>query len=59
VGTTPNIGFDLDLTLVDTKRATEAAAARINEVLSVSIDLQDFVSSIGLPLRQQLARWAP
>jgi phosphoglycolate phosphatase len=59
VGTTPNIGFDLDLTLVDTRRATEAAAARINEVLSVSIDLQDFVSSIGLPLRQQLARWAP
>jgi phosphoglycolate phosphatase len=59
VGTASNIGFDLDLTLVDTRRATEAAAARINEVLSASIDLQDFVSSIGLPLRQQLAKWVP
>jgi phosphoglycolate phosphatase len=54
-----NVGFDLDLTLVDTRRATQAAAARINEILGVSIDLDVFVASIGLPIREQLARWVP
>jgi phosphoglycolate phosphatase len=54
-----NVGFDLDLTLVDTRRATEAAAARINDALGVRIDVHAFVSSIGLPIRQQLSAWVP
>jgi hypothetical protein len=54
-----NVGFDLDLTLIDTRRATEAAAARINDTLGVSIDLGAFVGSIGLPIRQQLSQWVP
>ena len=54
-----NVGFDLDLTLVDTRRATRAAAARINEVLGVCIDLDFFAASTGLPIREQLARWVP
>ena len=54
-----NVGFDLDLTLVDTRRAMEAAAAGINHALGVHIDLQSFVSHTGPPVRQQLSEWVP
>lgn len=59
MGSTGNIGFDLDLTLVDTRRSMEAAAARVNDILGVCIDQRAFVSSIGLPIRQQLSEWVP
>jgi phosphoglycolate phosphatase len=54
-----NAGFDLDLTLVDTRRATEVAAARINDLFGTRIDRRVFVSRIGLPIRPQLAQWVP
>jgi len=54
-----NVGFDLDLTLVDTRRATEVAAARINDRFGTRIDRRVFVSRIGLPIRSQLAQWVP
>lgn len=54
-----SVGFDLDLTLIDTRRATEAAAARINDLFGVCIDGHVLVSRIGLPIRPQLAEWVP
>lgn len=54
-----NAGFDLDLTLIDTRRATAVAAARINDRFGTRIDRHAFVSRTGLPVRSQLAQWVP
>jgi phosphoglycolate phosphatase len=54
-----NAGFDPGLTLVDTRRATEVAAARINDLSGTRIDRRVLVSRIGLPIRPQLSQWVP
>ncbi|WP_327174365.1 HAD hydrolase-like protein [Streptomyces sp. NBC_01335] len=53
------IGFDLDLTLVDTRPATALALRRVNEGLGLAIDADAVAARIGPPLRELLSPWVP
>jgi hypothetical protein len=53
------VGADLDLTLIDTRKATAVALEKVNTDCRVAIDVAEFVSRLGLPLRDELARWIP
>jgi phosphoglycolate phosphatase len=53
----PRIGFDLDLTLVDTRRATAFALESVNASLGTAIDVAEFVRRLGPPVRTELRRW--
>lgn len=55
----PNVGFDLDLTLADTRQATAVAAAGVNHEFGLGIDIAEFTRNTGLPMREQLAPWIP
>jgi phosphoglycolate phosphatase len=59
VAATQCVGFDLDLTLADTREATATAVRSVNRVLGVNIDVQGFVARIGGPLRQEFASAVP
>lgn len=51
------LGADLDLTLIDTREATALALKYVNTVCGESIDVEEFLSRLGLPIRDELARW--
>jgi phosphoglycolate phosphatase len=51
------LGADLDLTLIDTREATALALTRVNTTCAASIDVEDFLSRLGLPIGDELARW--
>jgi phosphoglycolate phosphatase len=53
------IGFDLDLTLVDTRPATALALRRVNAELGLAIDAEAAAGRIGPPLRELLSPWVP
>jgi phosphoglycolate phosphatase len=53
------LGFDLDMTLVDTRMATAFALREVNRLLGTRVDVESCVAAIGLPLRGELARWIP
>lgn len=53
----PRIGFDLDLTLIDTRKATAFALESVNESLGTAIDTDEFVRRLGPPIRAELSRW--
>jgi phosphoglycolate phosphatase len=53
------LGADLDLTLIATRAATAVALDRVNTTCAASIDIQEFLSRLGLPIRDELARWIP
>lgn len=53
----PRVGFDLDLTLIDTRRATAFALESVNASLGTTIDVQEFVRRLGPPIRAELSRW--
>jgi phosphoglycolate phosphatase len=53
------IGFDLDMTLVDTSAATAHALEVVNSHLGTAIDVAACVAALGPPLRGELARWVP
>lgn len=55
----PPVGFDLDMTLVDSSAAMTVALNAVARRLGVDIDVESCVRSIGAPLRDQLARWIP
>jgi phosphoglycolate phosphatase len=52
-------GADLDLTLLDTRRATAAALHLMNLRCGERVDIEAFVARLGPPVRQELARWIP
>jgi phosphoglycolate phosphatase len=54
-----SVGFDLDLTLADTRAAIGAVYEAILPKLSAPIDVPVVVSRIGPPLEQELANWLP
>ncbi|MBO3748933.1 HAD family hydrolase [Streptosporangiaceae bacterium NEAU-GS5] len=54
-----SVGFDLDLTLADTRAAIAAVYTAMLPSLSVPIDVPTIVSRIGPPLEQMLADWLP
>ena len=53
------MGFDLDLTLADTRAAIAAVYTAMLPRLSVPIDVAVIVSRIGPPLESMLAEWLP
>jgi phosphoglycolate phosphatase len=53
----PGIGFDLDLTLIDTRKATTFALESVNTALGTAIDVAAFVRRLGPPIRTELSRW--
>lgn len=56
---TQTVGADLDLTLIDTRDATAVALREVNSTCGESVDINDFISRLGLPIRDELARWIP
>jgi phosphoglycolate phosphatase-like HAD superfamily hydrolase len=53
------VGFDLDLTLADTRAAICAVYEAISARTGVRIDVDAVATRIGLPLEAELAYWFP
>jgi phosphoglycolate phosphatase len=53
------VGFDLDLTLADTRAGIAAVYDEVARRLGVRIDSAEVISRLGPPLEQELARWLP
>ncbi|MFF0432850.1 HAD family hydrolase [Streptomyces sp. NPDC004327] len=59
IGTAPTVGFDLDLTLLDTRPGIKAAFEAFSADVGVPIDADLVVTRLGPPLAQELAHWFP
>lgn len=55
----PAVGFDLDMTLVDTRPGIAAAYRALSAQTGVYVDAEAAVSRLGPPLRHELRRWFP
>jgi phosphoglycolate phosphatase len=53
------VGFDLDMTLADTREGIAATFAALSEKTGVPIDAAAVVSRLGPPLETELANWFP
>ena len=53
------VGFDLDMTLVDSRPGIAAAYRALTERTGVAVDAEAAVSRLGPPLRTEIARWFP
>ncbi|MEU3606721.1 HAD family hydrolase [Streptomyces sp. NPDC035033] len=53
------VGFDLDLTLLDTRPGIKAAFEAFSERYGVAIDADLVVTRLGPPLEQEMAHWVP
>ncbi|MFH8789917.1 HAD family hydrolase [Streptomyces roseoverticillatus] len=53
------VGFDLDLTLVDSRPGVRAAYETLVAATGAAIDIDLVLSRIGPPLEQELANWFP
>jgi phosphoglycolate phosphatase len=53
------IGFDLDMTLLDTRAGIAAAFRELTVRTGVPVDVELVVSRLGPPLRQEMAEWFP
>jgi uncharacterized protein len=56
---TLTVGFDLDLTLLDTRAGIAETYRRTAAELGFTVDLDAVVTRIGLPLADELAFWLP
>ncbi len=54
-----SVGFDLDLTLADTRAAIGAVYEAMLPRLASSIDVAVVISRLGPPLEHELANWLP
>ncbi|ROO91272.1 phosphoglycolate phosphatase [Actinocorallia herbida] len=57
--TTGMIGFDLDMTLADTRRGIGAVYAALAAETGVAIDVPVVTARLGPPLDMELAHWFP
>lgn len=55
----PTVGFDLDMTLVDSRPGIKAAFLALSAETGVPIDADLVVSRLGPPVEQELAHWFP
>ncbi|WP_247746809.1 HAD family hydrolase [Streptomyces oryzae] len=55
----PTVGFDLDMTLIDSRAGIHATWRRLAAETGVSIDADLVVSRLGPPLVQEMAYWFP
>lgn len=53
------VGFDLDMTLIDSRPGIAAAFRALTERTGVHIDADAAVARLGPPLRHELRRWFP
>lgn len=53
------VGFDLDMTLVDSRPGIAAAYRALTARTGVHVDADAAVSRLGPPLRTEIARWFP
>ena len=53
------VGFDLDMTLIDTRAGVHSSMVRLSEELGIWIDADVVVSRLGPPLESELAEWMP
>ena len=56
---TPAVGFDLDMTLVDSRPGILAAYRALTAKTGVWVDAELAVTRLGPPLRTELAEWFP
>jgi len=54
-----SVGFDLDMTLADTRAGIAAVYDELSTRLGVPIDSQMIVTRLGPPLEHELAHWLP
>lgn len=57
--TAPTVGFDLDMTLVDSRPGIKAAYEALSAETGTYIDAALTVTRLGPPLEQELAHWFP
>ncbi|MGK5737956.1 HAD family hydrolase [Micromonospora sp. URMC 103] len=55
----PTVGFDLDMTLVDSRPGIAATYRALTARTGVPVDADAAVSRLGPPLRTEIARWFP
>ncbi len=53
------MGFDLDMTLADTRTGIAAVYDELSSRLGVPIDSKAIIARLGPPLEQELANWLP
>jgi phosphoglycolate phosphatase len=53
------VGFDLDMTLIDSRPGIAAAYRALTARTGVYVDAEAAVSRLGPPLRQEIGRWFP
>ncbi|HEY7440474.1 MAG TPA: HAD family hydrolase [Acidimicrobiia bacterium] len=53
------VGFDLDMTLVDSRPGVHAAICALNAESETAIDADVVVERLGPPLEEELAHWVP
>lgn len=55
----PAVGFDLDMTLIDSRPGIAAAFRELTRRTGVYVDADAAVARLGPPLRDELRRWFP
>lgn len=55
----PTVGFDLDMTLIDSRPGIKAAFLALSAETGFAIDADLAVSRLGPPLEDELAHWFP
>lgn len=56
---TPAVGFDLDMTLIDSRPGIAATYRALSARTGVHVDADLVVSRLGPPLRSELRQWFP
>ncbi len=56
---TPAVGFDLDMTLIDSRPGIAATYRALSARTGVHVDADLAVTRLGPPLRRELAEWFP
>ncbi|WP_251076283.1 HAD family hydrolase [Streptomyces sp. ISL-12] len=57
--TTPTVGFDLDMTLIDSRPGIHACYLELSARTGTHVDADLAVTRLGPPLEQELAHWFP
>ncbi|GAA3392655.1 HAD family hydrolase [Streptomyces roseoviridis] len=55
----PTVGFDLDMTLIDSRPGIRATYVALTAATGVAIDADLAVSRLGPPLEHEIAEWFP
>ncbi|WP_326597459.1 HAD family hydrolase [Streptomyces sp. NBC_01803] len=55
----PTVGFDLDMTLIDSRPGIKAAYEALTAETGVYVDAELAITRLGPPLEEELAHWFP